>query len=70
MSVDLFVIVTLDVVTHRLWKIQVDPADLLQEEVVADHLVNQDQCQCQSMSMSMSTKVQGQYQQGYGCRTS
>ena len=63
MSVDLFVIVTLDVVAHRFWKIQVDPADLLQEEVVADHLVNQDQCQCQcqcqprSMSILMSTKI-------------
>ena len=43
MSVFLFVIMTLDVVAHRLRKIQVDPADLLQEEVVADHLVSQDQ---------------------------
>ena len=67
MSVDLFVIVTLDVVTHRLWKIQVDPADLLQEEVVADHLVSQGQCQqgygCQPRSMLTKVNVdQGQCQ--------
>ena len=67
MSVDLFVIVTLDVVTHRLRKIQVDPADLLQEEVVADHLVSQGQCQqgygCQPRSMLTKVNVdQGQCQ--------
>ena len=59
MSVDLFVIVTLDVVAHRLRKIQVDPADLLQEEVVADHLVSQGQCRqgYGSQPRSMLTKV-------------
>ena len=36
---DLLVVVALDVVTHGLRQVQVDPANLLQDQVVTDHLL-------------------------------